>query len=307
LSAGVEVWRGGVATWECDANGHLNVGFYLAKAGEALGGLAAELGMPHAFAPSAQSTLMVRDQHVRFLREAHAGARLSIRGGVVEIGEDDAVLQLLMEHDGGGLAASFRVRVVHVTAREARAFPWPERVHARAQALAIETPAAAAPRSLDFDPVAPAASGERAQALGLARISLGVIGPDDCDAFGRMKTHVAIARIADGVSQVFPDGRRSQATAPPGRRVGGAALEYRLVYLEWPRCGDRIEIRAGVRASGPRVRQLAFWLIDPDSGRAWASAQNVAAAFDLDSRKIFDLEGDDLAAWNGLVVPGLTL
>ena len=46
LGEGVEVWRGSVATWECDAMGHLNVGFYVAKSMEGLVGLAAELGMP---------------------------------------------------------------------------------------------------------------------------------------------------------------------------------------------------------------------------------------------------------------------
>ena len=36
--AEIEVWRGGVATWECDAMGHLNVGFYVMKSMEALAG-----------------------------------------------------------------------------------------------------------------------------------------------------------------------------------------------------------------------------------------------------------------------------
>ena len=63
--AEVEVWRGGVATWECDQMGHLNVGFYVAKSMEALAGLAAELGMRRAFAASAESTLIVREQHIR--------------------------------------------------------------------------------------------------------------------------------------------------------------------------------------------------------------------------------------------------
>ena len=56
--------------WECDAMGHLNVGFYVARSMEGLCSLAAELGMPHAFAPDARATLIVREQHIRFLREA---------------------------------------------------------------------------------------------------------------------------------------------------------------------------------------------------------------------------------------------
>ena len=66
MGEAVEVWRGSVATWECDSMGHLNVRYYVSKAMEALIGLAAELGMPHAFTPNAQSTLIIRELHIRF-------------------------------------------------------------------------------------------------------------------------------------------------------------------------------------------------------------------------------------------------
>ena len=37
---------------------------------------------------------MIREQHIRFLREAHAGAALHMTGGVLEIGPDEARLLL---------------------------------------------------------------------------------------------------------------------------------------------------------------------------------------------------------------------
>ncbi|WP_308237939.1 thioesterase family protein [Phenylobacterium sp. J426] len=126
-TGGVEVWRGSVAAWECDHMGHMNVGFYVAKASEGLVGLAAELGMPHAFAPDASATLIVRDQHIRFLKEARPGAALHMTGGVVEVDEDTARLAFLMHHGDGAFAASFQTLVAHATPRDGRAFPWPER------------------------------------------------------------------------------------------------------------------------------------------------------------------------------------
>src|SRR6202008_1027913 len=129
----VEVWRGSVATWECDSMGHLNVGFYVAKAMEALIGFAAELGMPHAFAPHAEATLIVREQHMRFLREAQVGARLHVDAGVLEMGEDDARSLLMMPPQAGGRAPSFQMRGPHATTREGRAFPWPAWARARAE------------------------------------------------------------------------------------------------------------------------------------------------------------------------------
>jgi hypothetical protein len=49
VSEGVEIWSGGVNTWECDEMGHLNVRFWGAKGLEALAGLARLMGMPSAF------------------------------------------------------------------------------------------------------------------------------------------------------------------------------------------------------------------------------------------------------------------
>src|SRR5881396_2884567 len=106
--AEIEVWRGGVASWECDAMGHLNVGFYVAKSMEGLAGLAAELGMPKIFAPDARATLIVREQHIRFVREARANAPLVMSGGVIEIGENEARFLFLLRNRDGELSASFQ-------------------------------------------------------------------------------------------------------------------------------------------------------------------------------------------------------
>ena len=109
--AGVEIWRGGVTPWQCDEMGHMNVRFYLAIATEGLAGLAAALGMPRAFTPGATSTLLVREHHVRFLKEARPGAGLLMMGGVLSMGETDAViLQQLFHASGEPAAAPNRAR-----------------------------------------------------------------------------------------------------------------------------------------------------------------------------------------------------
>jgi acyl-CoA thioester hydrolase len=302
---GVEVWRGGVATWECDAMGHLNVGFYVAKSMEALAGLAAELGMPRAYSGRAEATLIVREQHIRFLREARPGAPLHITGGVVEIGETDARLLLLMHHQSGELAASFQTVVAHATARQGRPFPWPERVRARAEALRVEVPKEAAPRSIGLDPIETTASLERAVALGLRRTGLGAVQAGDCDPFGRMRTEQMMARISDGIPHFFA-GRRPGA-AETGGKAGGAALEYRLIHFDWPRAGDRVELRSGSAGGDARFRRLVHWLLDPTTGRPWGSAEAIAVSFDLETRKIITLSDEGLAAANAEAVAGLAL
>ena len=303
--AEIEVWRGGVATWECDVMGHLNVGFYVAKSMEALAGLAAELGMLRAFAEPAEATLIVREQHIRFLREARPGAPMSMTGGVVEIGECDARLLLLMRHQDGELAASFQTVVAHATSHEGREFPWPERVRARAEALKVEVPAAAAPRSIGLGPVATQASLARAEEIGLQRTGLGAVLPGDCDAFGRMRTEGLMQRLSDGIPHFFA-GRRPNG-GDQDRKVGGAALEYRLVHHAWPRAGDRVELRSGSAGGDAKVRRLVHWLLDPDTGRPWGTAEAIAVSFDLETRKIVTLSDEELARALADAVPGLGL
>src|SRR5690606_33529248 len=167
--AAVEVWGGGVNTWECDRMGHMNVRFYVAKAMDGLAGLAAELGMPQVFAPGAHATLMVREHHIRFLREAHPGAYLYMTGGVLEMEECEARVLLTFFHPNGEPCATFNAKVAHVTAGDGRPFPWPERIRERANALRTELADYAAPRSIDLHPVESAASLERAEALDLRR------------------------------------------------------------------------------------------------------------------------------------------
>ncbi len=302
---GVEVWRGSVATWECDAMGHLNVGFYVAKSMEALIGLAAELGMTGAFAADARATLIVREQHIRFLREARPGAPLSMTGGVAEIGESDARLLLLLRHADGQLAASFQTVVDHATVSEGRAFPWPTRVLDRAKALRMDIPPEAASRSVALGPVKSQASVARADRIGLRRTGLGAVRPADCDGFGRMRTELMMARLSDGIPHVF-EGQRPGAR-DLGPRAGGAALEYRLIHLAWPKAGDRVELRSGVAGGDARFRRLIHWLLDPDSGRPWGVAEAIAVSFDLETRKIITLTDEALAEANAKIVQGLTL
>ena len=87
---GLEVWRGGVNPWQCDQMGHLNVRFYVAHAVEALAGLAAALGMTRAYSPHATSTLVVREHHIRFLKEARVGDPLHMTVGVLDFGDTGA-------------------------------------------------------------------------------------------------------------------------------------------------------------------------------------------------------------------------
>ena len=292
MADGVEIWRGGVNTWECDEMGHMNVRFYVTKAVEGLVGLAAALGLPHAFTAHAGSTLMVREQHIRFLKEAQAGAALHMTGGVLEMGEDEARLLMLLWHsDSGALAASFQTVVAHVTPAEGRPFPWPRRTVELSAGLTIAAPQQAMARSVSLEPVQSLASLERADELGLIRIAQGAVSPADCDLYGRMRPELFIGRVSDGIPRLIRSFRETvvNGAAEQPKRVGGAVLEYRLIHLDWPRAGDRLEIRSGLKDADARTKRMVHWMIDPDTGKAWGASEAVAVTFDLDTRKIIPI------------------
>lgn len=300
--AEIEVWRGSVAAWECDAMGHLNVGFYVAKSMEALTVLAAELGLPQAFAPTAHATLIVREQYIRFLREARMNTPLAMSGGVLAMGEEDARLMFVLRHPTGDLAATFQTVVAHATAREARPFPWPDRVRARAEALATVVPEGGGPRSIALDPLAPTASVERADVLGLARTGLGAVLAQDCDPFGRMRTEGFMHRLSPAMPHVF----LSRATGPlPRANRGGAALEYRLVHHAWPRAGDRLMLRSGFAGGDARFQRIFHWVLDPATGRPWGTAEAISVSFDLETRRMITLSDAELAQAKSTWTEGL--
>ena len=307
---GVEIWRGGVNTWDCDEMGHMNVRFYVARSMEGLVGMAAALGLPQAYAAHAESTLMVREQHIRFLREAHAGATLHMLGGVIEISDTEArVLQLLVHTATGQLAATFQTTIAHVTPREGEAFPWPRIVHERAAALQVEIPEQAQARSVDLSPFEATASLARANELGLKRIGLGALSPTDCDVFGRMRAEQFIGRVSDGIGAFigpFRDVVVAHADAKT-ERVGGAVLEYRLVQLAWPRAGDRVELRSGLVGTEGRAMRVVHWMLDPTTGRAWGTSEAVAITFDLDARKVAPISDAARAELSKSAVAGLAL
>jgi acyl-CoA thioester hydrolase len=251
---------------------------------------------------------LVKDQHIRFLKEARPGAALHMTGGVLEMSDTEARVLLLMVHSGSGeLAASIQSVVSHVTTREERAFPWSPDVRARAAALSIAVPERAAPRSLAIDTAPGVADLAAADRMGLVRLSAGAIGAQDCDAFGRMRPELFIGRVSDGVPAMAAAFRAGGEAAERPAGVGGAVIEYRLIHHAWPRAGDRFEVRSGLAGADARTQKVVHWMLDPVSGKAWGTAEAIAVALDLTARKMIPNSEADLERLRARITPGLTL
>jgi len=308
----VETYRGSVNAWECDENLHMNVRFYGARAMEGLAFLASAMEIPGAFKARASSTLMATDVHMRFLREAHQGAPLSMRGGLLAIGDDDAVTYQELVHADGTPAASFTIRVAHANPSDGRRFSWSDRTRACAEKLMCKAPPHGLPRSIDLSTAPSDPTRALAENLGPMIVGRLAVTPDHCDPFGRMRLELFIGRVSDAVPNLLTKWRQAaaqDAAAADGvaKSAGGAVLEYRLAPKRWPLAGDLIEVRSGVVEVAEKTNRLVHWLHDPVTGHAWATAEAVAVTFDLITRKTISIPPERRALLEAGMINGMTI
>ena len=304
------LWRGNANTWECDELGHLNVRFYMAKAQEALAGLADHLGMHHAFAPDATATLTPRDVILRFLAEARPGAPLHIAGGVTSHDETSLTVAMILYHAASDTpAATFEIRAEHSHPQTGRVFSWPQRSLAALSASLIERPALLTARSLSTTPPSDALSLARADELELQEIGRGRINRDELDAFGRMRAEFGIGKVSDSVihfSDGFPEQWQAFAENAP-LSVASAVLESRLNFRRFPAQGEGFVIRSGLKSATETVRTLVHWALDPVTGKPLWSMEAVACMLNLETRRLERVSPDRLAQLQAKARPELAL
>jgi acyl-CoA thioester hydrolase len=305
----IEVYRGSANTWECDEMGHMNVRFYLARMMEGLAEFCYAAGLPEAFRSRASSTLLPRDQHIRFVREALPGKPLVMRACVLEVSETSALIYQELRHSDGTGCAAFRTWTDHVDAQTGLAYPWPPRTRELLERLRAQAPSDLAPRSLDPDaPPRAHATNTDADSVQAPVIGRCVVAASHCDVFGRMAPEFFIGRISDSVSHLLAPWRATFAETPEGApRLGGAVLEYRLVYRKWPRAGDRLLIRSALGTVEPKTHSFIHWVLDPGTGSAWCTCEALAVTLDLDRRKIVPSAPERIAALQRAIPQGLTI
>lgn len=309
--AAVEVWRGCVNAWECDHVGHLNTRHYVARVEQGLACLARHLQLAHVTDDPAGHHLLVKAQHMRFLREARAGAALHATGQVLRWGRDEADVLFLLYHSASGqIAATFRLSLAYVERGSGRPEPWPAQATHAAGALTCEAPREARPRSVSLDGAEVTASVERARHLGLRMTGLSTIMSDLCDAHGQWRLSGFMGRVADSIPHLRNSEWRDTLarTSPGGQvRVGSALVELQTIHVRWPRVGDACEVRSGLAGCTERVTYSAHWLLDPVTGAPWAAVRTVGIALDLEARRSIPLTAEAQAAYRAASVPDLSL
>jgi acyl-CoA thioester hydrolase len=278
---------------------HLNVRFYIARAVEGLESFGAILRGPSQGEP--QTIFQIREHHIRFLREARVGTPLYMTAGVLGLEERGLrVLQILYHSLSDEICAAFVSLVGCVSPRTGEQLPWPQSLAGRAGDFMVPMLPEAAPKGIAGAAVQSIASLKKANELGVPAIGRGVIMSGECDRFGRMRPEIVIGRISAGLNHlVLPIRQTMEKVMDLPGRVGGAALEYRILYLRFPEVGTPVQIRSGLSAVTQKWMRMNHWLIDSRTGDAFASAENISANLDLSLRKSLVLNEELLAELQG--------
>jgi acyl-CoA thioester hydrolase len=305
----IELRLSSVQATECDAMGHFNVRFYVRRAVEGLAVLRRPLGLGSTSDDESSADLIVREHHLRFIREMRAGTGFSILGGV--IGIESEVLKIYQEFhltaDNGAanVTAAFLADLQLIDRKSRAPLKLPPALYEKAPALAVEPAAVHAPRGLRREPPRRNPSIAEAEALGLVHCLKGPVGSEDCDAAGHMRIDGYIARVWEGTPNLMiKSGVTRRFT---DSRIGGAALEYRLAYRKTPRLGDLIGMWSGLISVGGRTTTWGHWLFDLVTGEPVATAETVAIWFDLETRKSVAIPEAEQRALARQVVPALSI
>jgi acyl-CoA thioesterase FadM len=268
---------------QIDHLGHMNVRFYSANAREGAEQLLASLGL----VTDEQVAIVQRDSYVRHHREQLVGARLEVRGGVLDATADRVrVYEELANVETGDLAATF-ILAYEAADRDDRS---PAGIHQEVvdAALAHRTtvPAHGRPRSisLDADPSARAPSLEEARRLGLALRQVRAIDPVECDDDGFVRT-LAVPELVWGGEPVPERQFRPLEELADGVQMGFATMETRATWATPARAGDRIQSFGTELDVRDKVMMSRHWLFDVDRGDLIAVFSVLNVAFDTSRRR----------------------
>lgn len=276
-----ETHRSFVNTWECDENQHMNVQFYAKRFEEAR-------RVFEVVAAGDTSAAPVRDRHIRYHAELHAGATTVTRSAVISDGaRAGSVVHLLhhaetgrlsataLESAGAGFSADFRVAESEV--------------------------GAALPRSVEAEPLRPLSARHLVSHGGLAT-NFSIAAANDCDAEGRLTARAIVGRFSDGA----PHGWKASGVDVNWlleNGLGRVAVEMKITRHGECRPGDALALYTMPAASSGKTVTLHHELVRLSDGLPLATGKVVALILDLSTRRPTALPEAVVAKLQGQVRP----
>jgi acyl-CoA thioester hydrolase len=120
-----------------DANGHMNVGYYVIAFDHATDTFAEQLGVAWPYVEHRLGMTFILEAHVTYERELTRGDPLRVTTQILDFDEKRLHFFHAMHHGADGfLAAANELLMIHVDFASRRAAPWPAETLRRIQAMA---------------------------------------------------------------------------------------------------------------------------------------------------------------------------
>jgi acyl-CoA thioester hydrolase len=137
LGAPLDRHRAAVRPEWIDANGHMNVGYYVVAFDHATDTLSDQLGVGWAYVEHRLGMVFVLEAHVTYDREVHAGDPLRITTQILDYDRKRLHFFHTMYHGAEGwLAATNELMMLHIDYETRRSAPWRAETMRRVEAMA---------------------------------------------------------------------------------------------------------------------------------------------------------------------------
>lgn len=132
-------FRGMVAQWDCDHLGHMNVGHYLRLCGDSLFALQDKLGLSATDIREGRGlSFAVVHAESTFLKEVLAGEIITMKTGVLKVGEKSATFHHVMEKSDGTRVFESVFKAVLFNTKTRKADPVPSDLRAALAEYLVE-------------------------------------------------------------------------------------------------------------------------------------------------------------------------
>jgi acyl-CoA thioester hydrolase len=279
-------YRGSANAWECDENDHLNVRFYLAKANQGLAFVLDSIGLPLAALQKMGAQPRILAQHVRFLKEARPATPLTVHAGLVSSDVRELTLYGEVRHSlSGEVLATLLTELDFVGADGARRTASPSPGAPR-----CTVPEHGMPRGIDVRGEVLRPDYASIAEMGFVEIGRGAVAPWECDPAGEMELYQYVGRISDSVVNLLAHVQTEEEMSRRSHGIeGGALVELRIAWHAPLRAGSLFTIQSGIAGTGRKTQHFVHLFFDEVSRECVATADGIAVAMDLRTRKAIEI------------------
>ncbi|MEP1229209.1 MAG: thioesterase family protein [Litorimonas sp.] len=303
-------WAGECCAWECDELGHLNMRHYVNKFSQARQFIFIKLGLVNAFKPHAQSSVRVKNLHIKYLGEARPGDPLKIMSAVLSVQDQTITLCHIMYHTDDRIAATQVETIEHIYLRNYKTFAWPKRLLKNAISVSASCPDSppqpAMSRNIDIQTPHIGHNSSTFDTLGLAPLGAGVFTAAEMNAAGFATPEAVFGRstsTAGWFSHGWPELFDASYQAGHG---SAAVLEIYIVFHKDPCQGDAYEYRSAILAANSYTRTFLHNFNDAVTGECLSSSVVNGCLFNLKDRKLTKANEAQLAVLQPFIREDLT-